>query len=132
MASFDLGNRLKGASAIVPQTAGVANINSLAVDTKGFESVAFVATVGSGNTNATINAVMAFYESDDNTRANATAVAAGRIIENPTLNASNTTFTASVVPTKRYAFVELDPAATFGSAVSITAILGDPHNAPTT
>ena len=131
MASFDLGNKIKGAAALVPQTAGVANINSLAVDTQGFESVAFVATVGSGNTSATINAVMAFYESDDNTRANATALSASRIIENPTLNAANTTFTASVVPTKRYAFVELDPAATFGSAVSITAILGDPHNAPT-
>jgi hypothetical protein len=132
MASFDLGNKIKGASALVPQTVGVANINSLAVDTKGFESVAFVATVGSGNTSATINAAMFFYESDDNTRANATALSASRIIENPLLNASNATFTASVVPTKRYAFVELDPVATFGSAVSITAILGDPHNTPTT
>lgn len=132
MASFDLGNRIKGAAAIVPQTVGVANINSLAVDTSGFESVAFVATVGSGNTSTTINAVMSFYESDDNTRANATAVATGRVIENPLLSASNASFTASVVPAKRYVFVELDPAATFGSAASITAILGDPRNAPTT
>jgi hypothetical protein len=132
MASFDLGNRIKGAPAIVPQTVGVTNINSLGVDTSGFESVAFVATVGSGNTNATINAVMAFYESDSNSRAAAAAVPAGRIIENPTLNASNASFTASVVPTKRYVFVELDPAATFGSAASITAILGDARNNPTT
>ena len=131
MASFDLGNVIKGAPAIVPQTAGVANINSVAVDTAGFESVAFVATVGSGNTNATINAVMSFYESDDTTRANATALAASRVIKNPTLNNSNAAFTASVVPVKRYLFVELDPAATFGSAVDITAILGNPLDAPT-
>jgi hypothetical protein len=132
MASFDLGNRIKGAPAIVPQTVGVANINSLAVDTSGFESVAFIANIGTGNTSATINAVMFFFESDDNTRANATAVASGRIIENPILNASNATFTASVVPAKRYVFVELDPAATFGSPASITAILGDARNNPTT
>lgn len=131
MASFDLGNVIKGTAAVVPQTAGVANINSVAVDTQGFESVAFVASVGTGNTNATINAVMAFYESNDTTRANATALDAGRVIKNPTINASNASFTASVVPIKRYVFVEVDPAATFGSALSVTAILGNPHEAPT-
>jgi hypothetical protein len=132
MASFDLGNRIKGAPAIVPQTVGVANINSLAVDTQGFESVAFVATIGTGNTTATNSAAMFFYESDDNTRANATAVAAGRVIENPTIDAASSAFTASVVPTKRYVFVELDPSASFGSAGSVIAILGNPQNAPTT
>jgi hypothetical protein len=132
MASFDLGNLIKGAPAIVPQTVGVANINSLAVDTQGFESVAFLASVGTGNTTATNSAIIKFYESDDTNVANATAVAAGRVVKNPTINASNATFTASVVPVKRYVFAELDPSATFGSAVSVTAILGNPNFAPTT
>jgi hypothetical protein len=131
MASFDLGNQIKGAPAIVPQAVGVANVNSLAIDTAGFESIAFVATVGAGNTTATNSAVMFYWESNDNTIGNATRVDADRVIENPTLNAANATFTASVVPTKRFVFVELDPAASFGSAVSVTAILGDAHNTPT-
>lgn len=131
MASFDLGSVIKGAPAVVPQTVGVANINSVAVDTAGYESVAFVADVGSGNTNATINVVMKFYESADNTRANATAIDSNRIIKNPVLNASNSSFTASVVPIQRYVFVELDPGAAFGSAASVTAVLGNPLEAPT-
>lgn len=132
MASFDLGNVIKGAPAIVPQTVGVTNINSLAVDTAGFESVAFLATVGSGNTTTTNSAILAFKESDDTNVANATAVASGRVVKNPTLNASNATFTASVVPVKRYVFAELDPSATFGSVVAVTAVLGNPLEAPTT
>lgn len=131
MASFDLGSVIKGAAAIVPQTVGTANINSTAVDMAGFESVAFVATVGSGNTNATINAVMSFYEGDTTTRSAASAIDAGRIIDNPVLNNANTTFTASVVPTKRYVFVELDPGAAFGSDASVTAVLGNALETPT-
>lgn len=131
MASFDLGSVIKGAAAIVPQTVGTANINSTAVDMAGFESVAFIATVGSGNTNATINAVMSFYEGDTTTRSAASAIDAGRIIDNPVLNNANTTFTASVVPTKRYVFVELDPGAAFGSAASVTAVLGNALETPT-
>ncbi len=132
MASFDLGNVIKGATAIVPQTVGVANINSAAVDTAGFESVAFIAIVGTGNTTATNSAVLAFYESDDTNVANATAVAAGRVIKNPTINAASAAFTASVVPVKRYVFAELDPSATFGSVVGVAAVLGNPLEAPTT
>lgn len=131
MASFDLGNVIKGAQGI-NQTVAAANVNSVAIDTSGFESLAFVASVGAGNTNATINAVMHFWESNDNTIGNATRVSASRVIENPVLNASNTTFTASVVPTKRYVFVELDPSAAFGGTnVAVVAVLGDAHNTPT-
>ena len=131
MALFDLGQQIKATPAIVPVSVTTTNVNSVAVDTSGYYAVAFVSTVGTGNTNATINAVHHFYESDDNTRGNATAVSASRVITNPVLNASNAAFTASVVPTKRYIFTELDPSAAFTSLVSVTAILGYPAEAPT-
>jgi hypothetical protein len=129
MASFDLGNRIKGAFGINQRVA--AAVNTFAIDTLGYESVALVAQVGAGNTNATINAVLTLLESDDNTVANATAISADRIIENGVLNAANTAFTVSVAPTKRYVFANVVPSAAFTSNVSIVGILGDAHNEPT-
>jgi hypothetical protein len=129
MASFDLGNRIKGAFGINQRVA--AAVNTFAIDTLGFESVALVAQVGAGNTNATINAVLTLLESDDNTVANATAISADRIIENGVLNAANTAFTVSVAPTKRFLFANVVPSAAFTSNVSIVGILGDAHNEPT-
>lgn len=130
MASFDLGNRIKGAFGFT-QRVTTAAVNTAAIDTQGFESLALVSTVGAGNTNATINATLSLLESDDNTVANATAISAARIIENPVLNAANTAFTASVVPTKRFVFANIVPSAAFTSNVSIVGILGDAHNEPT-
>jgi hypothetical protein len=123
MASFDLGSLLGAKPAIVPVAVTTSNVNSVAVDTSGFYAVAFVSAVGSSNTNATINAVNHFWESDDNTIGNATRLSTSRVISNPVLNASNATFIASVVPTKRYVFTELDPAATFTATVSVSAVL---------
>jgi type II secretory pathway predicted ATPase ExeA len=129
MASFDLGNRIKGAFGINQRVA--AAVNTFAIDTLGYESVALVAQVGAGNTNATINAVLSLRESDDNTVANSTAISADRIIENPVLNAANTAFTVSVAPTKRFLFANVVPSAAFTSNVSVVGILGDAHNEPT-
>lgn len=123
MASFDLGSLLGAKPAIVPVAVTTTNVNSVAVDTSGFYAVAFVSAVGSSNTNATINAVNHFWESDTTSIGDATRVPANRIVSNPTLNASNATFIASVVPTKRYVFTELDPAATFTATVSVSAVL---------
>lgn len=123
MASFDLGSLLGAKPAIVPVAVTTSNVNSVAVDTSGFYAVAFISAVGSSNTNATINAVNHFWESDDNTIGNATRLSTSRVISNPVLNASNATFVASVVPTKRYVFTELDPAATFTATVSVSAVL---------
>jgi hypothetical protein len=123
MASFDLGSLLGAKPAIVPVAVTTSNVNSVAVDTSGFYAVAFVSAVGSSNTNATINAVNHFWESNDNTIGNATRLSTSRVISNPVLNASNATFIASVVPTKRYVFTELDPAATFTATVSVSAVL---------
>jgi hypothetical protein len=123
MASFDLGSLLGAKPAIGPVSVATSNVNSVAVDTSGFSAVAFVSAVGTGNTNATINAVHHFWESDDATIGNATRLSSDRVISNPTLNASNSTFIASVVPTKRYVFTELDPSGAFTSLVCVTAVL---------
>jgi len=130
MASFDLGSLLGAKPAIVPATVTTSNVNSVAVDTSGFYSVAFVSSVGSSNTNATINAVNHFFESDTTAIADATRVPANRIVSNPVLDASNATFIASVVPTKRYVFTELDPTATFTAPVCVLAVL-QANEAPT-
>jgi hypothetical protein len=129
MASFDLGNRIKGAFGINQRVA--AAVNTFAIDTLGFESVALVAQVGAGNTDTTNSATLTLWESNDSNVANATAISADRIIENPTLNAANTAFTVSVAPIKRYVFANVVPGATFTSNVSVVGILGDAHNEPT-
>ena len=131
MASFDLAPKISAYPAIVPQTAAASNINSSPVDMAEFDSVAFITSVGAGNTNATISIAQSFYESDDNTRANATPIPTNRVLYVPTVNASNSVFTSNVVPTKRYVFVELDPTATFGSPVSVVAVRGNAKNMPT-
>jgi hypothetical protein len=130
MALFDLGNRIKGAFGI-NQRVTTAAVNTFAIDTLGYSAVSLVAQVGAGNTSATINAALSLLESDDNTVANATAVSADRIIENPRLNAANTAFTVSFAPTKRYVFANVVPSAAFTSNVSIVGILGDPTETPT-
>lgn len=130
MALFDLGNRIKGAFGIT-QRVTTAAVNTAAIDTLGFSGVSLLASVGAGNTNATINATLSLLESDDNTVANATAVNSGRIIENPVLNAANTTFTVSFAPTKRYVFANIVPSAAFTSNVSVVGVLGDPTETPT-
>lgn len=131
MALFDLGQQIKAIPAIPAVRVGTSNVNSLAVDTSGYYAIAFATSIGAGNTNATINATIGFWESDDNTIGNATAVATGRVITNPVLNDANATFIASVVPTKRYVFAELAPSAAFTSNVAILAIGGYPAEAPT-
>ena len=129
MALFDLGNRIKGAFGINQRVA--AAVNTFAIDTLGYSSVSLVAQVGAGNTDATNSASLTLWESNDTNVANATAVSAARIIENPTLNAANTAFTASLAPTKRYLFANVVPGATFTSNVSVVGILGDPTETPT-
>lgn len=131
MALFDLGSVLATAAAIPALRVGTSNVNSLAVDTSGYSAVAFVTSVGAGNTNATINTTIGFWESDDNTIGNATAVASSRIISNPVVDSSNGAFIASVVPTKRYVFAELAPSAAFTSNVAVLAVL-KANEAPTT
>lgn len=123
MASFDLGSVLGAARALNPVSVTEANVNTTAVDTSGFSSVAFVTAVGTGNTSATVNIVQHYWESNDTNIANGTRLSTNRVILNPLINDSNATFIASVVPTKRYVFAELAPSAAFTTLVSVTAVL---------
>jgi len=133
MASFDFGQITSYAVAITPRSGTFsANINSVAVDTADFEGVAVVTSIGDSNIGTANDVTLSFYESDDNTRANATAVAAARVIYNPTLDSTNTAFWASVVPEKRYLFAEFVPAAAVAANVAVTAALGYAKTVPTT
>lgn len=135
MASFDLYNRLDVIQAIQPQEI-TATTTSNAIDTAGFEGVAFVFETGKSAAAATfLNAAntltVSYLESDDTNVSNATNVDTDRIQSAPVLNNVNTTFFGGVTPAKRYVFARLTEAGTVNALVSGTAILGDAHNVPT-
>jgi len=133
MASFDFGSVTDYKFALASDV--TANGNTVAIDTAGFEGVAFVTSVGTSNLNAAAGQTIAvsFLESDDTNISNATAVDSGRVVSNDVVNASNTAFQASVVPTKRYLFGSLTISdANVSANVHCLGALGFPHNAPTT
>ena len=132
MASFDFGSVSDYKFALASNV--TANTNTSAIDTAGFEGVAFVTSVGTSNLNAdaTRTISVSFLESDDSNISNATAVDSGRVVSNDVINASNTAFQASVVPTKRYLFGTLTISGDLTADVHCLGALGFPHNAPTT
>jgi len=132
MASFDFGSVTDYKFALASDV--TANTNSAGIDTAGFEGVAFVTSVGTSNLNADAGRTISvsFLESADTNISNATAVDSGRVVSNDVVNASNTAFQASVVPTKRYLFGQLTISADLTANVHCVGALGFPHNAPTT
>jgi len=132
MAHFDLGQTLStGINYLAADHA--ASANGVAVDTAGFEGVAVNTIVGDDTTvDLTSDAMtLKFFESDDDTFGNATEVPAGRVISNPAINAPQTAFIASVVPSKRYLFVQV-PAPDSGEVeIAVSTLLGDPVDVPT-
>lgn len=130
MASFDFGSKSAYKFGFVGEVETSAS-NTIAMDTQGFEGVAFVSSVGLSNLNATIYLETAFLESDDTNISNATNVAASRVIKNPVINASNTAFWASVTPTKRYLFARYDLEGAAAANVAGIAALGYPAKLPT-
>ena len=131
MASFDFGSVSDYKFALASDV--TANTNAASVDTAGFEGVAFVTSVGTSNLNADAGRTISvsFLESDTDNISNAVAVDAGRVVSNDVVNASNTAFQASVVPTKRYLFGQLTISADLTANVHCIGALGYPHTAPT-
>lgn len=130
MASFDFG----AVSAYKFALAGdiTANTNTAAIDTQGFEGVAFVTSVGTSNINAEVNPIsVTFLEGDDNNISNASALDAKSVVVNPVINASNTAFHASVRPVKRYLFGRYIISAAVTANVHAVGALGFPVNKPT-
>ena len=132
MASFDFGSVSDYKFALASNV--TANTNSTGIDTAGFEGVAFVTSVGTSNLNADAGRTISvsFLESADSNISNATAVDSARVVSNDVVNASNTAFQASVVPTKQYLFGQLTISADLTANVHCVGALGFPHNAPTT
>lgn len=130
MASFDFGSKAAYKFAFSAEINN-ASANTSAIDTQGFEGVAFVTTTGVSNLNATIYLETAFLEGDDNNISNASNVAASRVTKSPTINASNTAFWATVAPTKRYLFARYDNEGEVLANVTGTGALGFPAKLPT-
>jgi hypothetical protein len=132
MANFDFGQVTAFSLALKPQLVTTSNVNTAAIDMAGFEGVSIATITGEGTINATVNVALTFYEGDDDTRANATALASSRVLSNPVVNSNATAFKAVVVPTKRYLFAELDPTASHSCNLAVVATKGYPTEAPTT
>jgi len=133
MANFDFGSVSAYKFALDAAIASNTNANSAAIDTQGFEGVAVVSAVSASTLNATTSLTVGleFLEGDDTNISNASAVAASRIISNPTLATSNTAYWASVAPTKRYLFAKYVPTTNATANVVCVGALGFPHEAPT-
>lgn len=130
MASFDFGS--VSAYKFALATAVTATTNTAAIDTKGFQGVAVVASVSLSNLNTgTQTIAMSFREGDDTNVTNSTALDSKYIITNPTMTASNTSFWASVVPAKRYLFATLTPESAVNANVSVLGALGFGADLPT-
>jgi len=126
MASFDFGSISAYKFGAVGLLA--ANTNSVAIDTKGFEGVAVVATASTGTLSDTNNFTLNFLESDDSNISNATSVARAG---SASLTETNSAVWASVTPSKRYVFAQLIRGGSASANVAMIASLGYPHNAPT-
>lgn len=144
MSQFDFGQQSNvqyGHVTFAAQSTN-SNVNSQAIDTAGYSGVAVALVLGElGGGNTTINTgngfKLALYESDDDTRANATAVAANRIVnESDEATAENTVAYYSFAPTKRYVFGEFTKtnaaAAATNANFAVVGVLGFPNDAPTT
>lgn len=131
MASFDFGSISAYRFGFYGQVNAGTNANTAAIDTQGFEGVAIVTSLGSANTTAAnTNVSVTLLESDDNTNANATAIASNFIIENQDIDSNVGTWKASFKPSKRYVFARVASTAT-NANIAIVGALGFPHNAPT-
>jgi hypothetical protein len=126
MASFDFGSISAYKFGAVGLLA--ANTNSVAIDTKGFEGVAVVATASTGTLSDTNKFTLNFLESDDSNISNATSVARAG---SASLTETNSAVWASVTPSKRYVFAQLIRGGSASANVAMIASLGYPHNAPT-
>ena len=135
MAKFELSRNIKRIAALHPAAANVAaNTNGLAVDTQGYDSVAFAIQSGAGAVNAANHYTIAVIESADSNISNGTAIPAARLHGVPSggVNAVNTVFEFGALPRQRYCFLQLTVAGTAANAqLAAVAILGNASKKPT-
>jgi len=133
MSTFDFGSvsayTFAGSNAIDSNT----NANSLAIDTQGYNGVAIVSAVAASTLNAETNLTVSlvFKEGDDTNISNATNLGSQYIVSNPTLEASNTAYWASVKVNKQYLFATYVPTTNATANVVTVGALGFPDTAPT-
>lgn len=130
MALFDLGQLLGSSVAIASQAISATTTNSSAVDTSGYQSVAFITVTGSETVNATNCFTASYLESDDNTVANATAIDSSRVLSTISAFDASSAVIHAIVPTKRYVFQRLTETGTASQTIASSAILGDARAIP--
>ena len=126
MSSFDFGGISAYKFGLAVDTS--ANVNSVAIDTAGFEGVAIVGVSGDGTLSSTNKFSFSFVESDDTNISNASAVAEADALA---IVATNSAVWASVRPIKRYVFAQLVAEGSASANIAVLGALGYPHNAPT-
>ena len=117
-----------------------ANVNSAAIDTRGFSGVGVALIAGpAGAATSTLNTgnalALAFREGDTTAIGASTALSAGNLIKSENATALNSVAYYSIRPTKRYVFAEVyktNAATNFTNVnVAVVGVLGFPHTAPT-
>ena len=132
MSSFDLGQQLAGAPGLVDASHSEEQETSV-IDTQNYEGVAVLSVTGDQTTvDLADNPLeLKYFEGDSTTFGEATEVPSNRIIYNPAIDAEQSAFVASVVPAKRYLFVQV-PAPEEGNVeLAVSGVLGYASNAPT-
>lgn len=127
MASLDFAAKVAFQFAFAGDITG--NTNTAAIDTQGFDGVAFVTSVRASNVSEGTEIDINFLESEDSNIANATAVE--RVVFNEPISEANVVLNASVVPAKRYLFAQYIPRGAGQATVHALGALGHAHDEPT-
>lgn len=123
----DLAQNIGAVPALVPAVQS-ANANGLAVDTKGFNRVAFVVTTGAIASAGDFSAKL---QESDASGSGYADVAAGQFTTNaPATLAADSAYRLGYLGDKRYVRVVLTKAGGTSIAAGVVAILGDPQHAP--
>jgi len=137
MPSFDFPNSINAQVAISPRTLTVTNVVSSAIDTAGYEGLAFVTTSGV-NINGTVALnIVAINVGPDTNASNSSVINANFITKSPVALTTNNSVSWSGIgvlggsETTRYVFVTANAGASNTNG-SVLAILGFPHVIPTT
>jgi hypothetical protein len=137
MPSFDLANSINAQIAVSTRLLTATNVNSSAIDTAGYEGVAFVTQTGVNiNGTVAVNIVEIRVGSDTNVT-NSAIINANYVTKSPVAITANNAANWSGIgilggsESTRYVFVTVNAGASNTNG-SVTAILGFPHTIPTT
>ena len=132
MPSFDFGQKISAQPSLFDSEL-TAQSNGASIDVSGFEGVAVATHVG-GGTISDISATpltLTFFEADEDNFSEASQIDSKYVVKNPSINAHNSVFVASIKPTKRYVWAQVSEPNDGNVQISTIGVLGYAAETPT-